>query len=185
MTIQPHELHERSPHLFRLMALATGLATSILGILSAYWLGSNLLSLFGRLLTNAPIVVTPYLVFMLIAMCTVTPIIVVTSLHACWRAKKFDPPPHSRMFRFQHNSYKLTLWSMIYIAPALALLVTFGLWSKGYTPCQKLLISGSAWKVYWVNDVRYCFKPDFYNSDEQPCKRVGNRAICTQADGQQ
>lgn len=180
MTTEPAEFHERSPHLFRLMAFATGLATLILGILSAYWLARDILPLFGRLLRDAPIVVTPYLAFMLIAMCTVTPIVVVTSLHACWRAQKFDPSPQSRMFRFQRNSYKLTVWSMIFISPALAVLVTLALCAKGYTPCQKLLISGSAWRVYWVNDARYCFKPDFYNSDEQPCKHVGNRTLCTE-----
>ncbi|WDY60284.1 hypothetical protein [Pseudomonas sp. PSKL.D1] len=185
MTTRPHQLHERSALLFRLVAFTTGLATLALGLLSAYWLVSDVLPLFGNLLNNAPIVVTPYLGFMLIAMCTVTPIIVITSAHACWHAQKFDPPPRSRLFRFQHTSYKLTLWSMICIAPALAVLVTLGLWAKGYTPCQKLLISGSAWKVYWVNNPQYCFKPDLYNDHDQPCKRVGDRILCMQADGRQ
>lgn len=72
---------------------------------------------------------------------------------------------------------------MIYIAPALALLVTLALWAKGYTPCQKLLISGSAWKVYWVNDAQYCFKPDFYTVDDQPCKRIGDQNMCIKVDG--
>ncbi|WP_236692887.1 hypothetical protein [Pseudomonas sp. 10-1B] len=184
MTSQPpFEFHERSPLLFRLVTFVTCLCSAVLGLLSAYWLGSDVFPLLGRMLKNAPIVLTPYLGFTLIAMCTVSPILIVSLAYACWRGHKFDPPRDSRLFRFQYHSYKLTLWSIIYLAPALAILVTLGLWAKGYTPCQKLLISGSAWKVYWVNDVRYCFKPDLYTSDGQPCKRIGNRILCMQADG--
>ncbi|MBA6116800.1 MULTISPECIES: hypothetical protein [Pseudomonas] len=183
-THQPYEFHERSPHLFRLVAFITCLFTIAMGLLSGYWLINDVLPLFGKLLSNAPLVITPYLGFMLIGMCTVSPILVITTAYACWRAKKFDPPTHSLLFKFQYYSYKLTLWSMIGMAPAIAILVTLGLWGKGYTPCQKLLISGSAWKVYWVNDAQYCFKPDSYTSDNQPCKRVGDKNICLQADGQ-
>ena len=182
---QPHAFHERSPQLFRLVTLSTGLFTGILGLLSAYWLAHDVFPLLGRMYRNAPIVVTPYLGFMLIAMCMATPILVITSVYACWHAKKFDPPPNTHLFRFQHNSYKLTLWSIIYIAPALALLATLGLWAKGYTPCPKLLISGSAWQVYWVNDERYCFKPDSYTRDGWPCKRMGDKNACLQVDGRQ
>lgn len=182
-THKPYEFHERSPCLFRLVAFITCLLTAALGFLSARWLASDILPLFGSLFTDTPIVVTPYLGFMLIAMCTVSPILIITSAYACWRAKKFDPPINSRLYRFQYQSYKLTLWSMICIAPALAILVTLGLWAKGYTPCQKLLISGSAWKVYWVNDARYCFKPDSYTDDNQPCKRIGDKNVCVQFEG--
>lgn len=184
-THKPYEFHERSPLLFRLTAFFTCLFTTTLGLLSAYWLKSDVLPLFGNLFINVPIVITPYLGFLLIAMCTVSPILVITSAYACWHAKKFDPPVNTCLYRFQYNSYKLTLWSMICIAPVLATLVTLALWSKGYTPCQKLLISGSAWKVYWVNDVRYCFKPDAYTNDNQPCKRIGDENACIHFDGRQ
>lgn len=182
-TTPPYEFHERSPRLFRLVTLLFGLSVVTLGFLSVYWLGNDVFPLFGRIFRNAPIVETPYLGFMLIAMCTVTPILVITSAYACWHAKKFDPPSNTRLFRFQHNSYKLTLWSMVYLAPALAILVTLTLWMRGYIPCQKLLISGSAWQVYWVNDNRYCFKPDSYSNEKWPCKHVGNKNICIQVDG--
>ncbi|TDF86151.1 hypothetical protein E1573_00850 [Pseudomonas sp. H9] len=182
-TQQPYEFHERSPLLFRLAALFTCLFTATLGLLSAYWLKNDVLPLFSSLFRNVPIVITPYLGFMLIAMCTVSPILVITSAYACWHAKKFDPPSNTRLYRFQYNSYKLTLWSMICIAPVLAILVTLALWAKGYTPCQKLLISGSAWKVYWVNDERVCFKPDHYINDNWPCKVIDGKDVCVQVDG--
>jgi len=184
-TQHSYEFHERSPYLFRLVAFFTCLLTATLGLLSAHWLGNDVLPLFGSIYMNLPIVITPYLGFMLIAMCTVSPILTITSAYACWRAKKFDPPINSRLYRFQYHSYKWTLWSMICIAPALAIMVTLGLWAKGYTPCQQLLISGSAWKVYWVNDARYCFKPDSYTRDGWPCKRMGDKLSCFQIDGRQ
>ncbi|AMM02908.1 Uncharacterised protein [Pseudomonas putida] len=74
---------------------------------------------------------------------------------------------------------------MFYIAPTLGILVTLGLWAKGYTPCQKLLTSGSAWQVCWINDERYCFKSDSYTRDGWPCKHMSDKNACIQVDGRQ
>lgn len=179
------ELHKRSPYLFRLLTFTLGACMLTLGLLSAYWLWSDVLPLFGRIYRNAPVVETPYLGFMLIAMCAVTPIIVLACTCATWQGRKFDPPPHSKLFKFQCASTKATVWSMLYIAPALAISVTLVLWWRDYSPCPELLISGSAWQLFWVNDERYCFKPDFYINENWPCKRIENKDICVQVDGRQ
>ncbi|MGE8046494.1 hypothetical protein ACQKO6_20200 [Pseudomonas monteilii] len=172
-----------SPLGLRLIAGALGLGMLAVGAASAYWLVVDVLPLFGRIYRHAPIVETPYLGFFLLAPLAITPLIVVACASALWRGEKFDPPRGSRLFRFQVQSLQATLRSMLYVSPALAVLTTAILLARDYSPCSKLLISGSAWQLFWVNDDRLCFKPDFYIEDHWPCKRVDGKDVCIQVDG--
>ncbi len=74
-------------------------------------------------------------------------------------------------------------FSFIYIVPAIMILTTVTLLNRGYTPCPKLLISGSAWQLFWVNDKNACFKPTRYINDHWPCKMIGEQEVCIQVDG--
>ncbi|EJM72177.1 hypothetical protein PMI31_03772 [Pseudomonas sp. GM55] len=77
----------------------------------------------------------------------------------------------------------LSVKTIIYIVPAIMILTTLTLLNRGYTPCPKLLISGSAWQLFWVNDKNACFKPTRYINDHWPCKMIGNQEVCIQVDG--
>ncbi len=76
-----------------------------------------------------------------------------------------------------------SLKMLLYVAPAGAILTTLALLGKGYSPCPRLLISGSAWQLFWVSDERVCFKPDHYINDNWPCKVINGKDVCVQVDG--
>ncbi len=71
----------------------------------------------------------------------------------------------------------------LFLAPALIVLTTLILVARNYSPCPKLLISGSAWQLSWVNDEQVCFKPDHYINDNWPCKVIDGKDACIQVDG--
>lgn len=179
----PSPYSQPSPLKLRLIALVLGLSMLAVGTASVYGLATDVLPLFGRLYRSAPVVETSYLGLFLLAPVAVTPLIVVACVSAIWHGEKFDPPRESRLFRFQVQSLQATLRSMLYVSPALAVLITAVLLARDYSPCSKLLISGSAWQLFWVNDDRLCFKPDFYIEDHWPCKRVDGKDVCIQVDG--
>jgi len=77
----------------------------------------------------------------------------------------------------------LSLKTLLYVVPAVMILTTVALLARGYSPCPKLLISGSAWQLFWVNDDRVCFKPDHYINDNWPCKVIDGKDVCVQVDG--
>jgi hypothetical protein len=73
---------------------------------------------------------------------------------------------------------------IVYVVPTLIIATTLTLLARNYSPCPKLLISGSAWQLFWVNDELACFKPTRYINGNWPCKIVGDREICIQVDQQ-
>jgi hypothetical protein len=73
--------------------------------------------------------------------------------------------------------------TIIYIVPAIMILTTITLLCRDYTPCPKLLTSGSAGQLFWVNQDNACFKPTRYINDNWPYKTIGNQEICIRADG--
>ncbi|RMT48423.1 hypothetical protein ALP14_200137 [Pseudomonas amygdali pv. myricae] len=113
----------------------------------------------GRIYRNAPVVETPYLAFCLLMVPPAVLLIIIGGSIAVWTGKKFDPPNNSFLGAFQSLMLKISIKTIIYVAPSIAVLTTIVLLARDYTPCPKLLISGSAWQLFWVNDERVCFKP--------------------------
>ncbi|EJN39916.1 hypothetical protein PMI38_00567 [Pseudomonas sp. GM84] len=179
----PSELHVRSPFLFRSMAIGFALCMLAAGALGVYVLWTEIVPLYGRLYRNAPVVETPLKSFFVLAGIALTPLMIVACAIAAWTGQKFDPPKTSWLYGFQLRSLQLTLVMMACLAPAMIALTTATLSAKGYWSCPKLRISGSGWQMFWVNDERVCFTPDFYINDHWPCKRVGKKDICIQVDG--
>ncbi|QGT84312.1 hypothetical protein GMO17_25770 [Pseudomonas coronafaciens pv. coronafaciens] len=54
-------------------------------------------------------------------------------------------------------------------------LATIMLLAKDYTYYSELLISGSAWQLFLVNDERVCFKSTRYLNDHWLCKTLGDQ----------
>jgi hypothetical protein len=102
---------------------------------------------------------------------------------AAWTGKKFDPPHNSFLHRFQTLMIYLSVKTLVYVVPTIMILTTATLLYRNYTPCAKLLISGSAWQLFWVNQENACFKPTRYINDHWPCKMIGNQEVCIQVDG--
>lgn len=100
-----------------------------------------------------------------------------------WTGRKFDPPKGSWLYRLQVLAFWLTVKIAVYVMPATAILTTLTLLATGYTTCSQLRKSSSNWQVFWVNDSRFCFKPDFFNDDKWPCKKVNGKDICLPLDG--
>jgi hypothetical protein len=168
---------------FRLIALVVILSAIALGIFTAYSIWEYILPLYGRIYRNAPIVETPYLAFCLLMAPPITVLTFIAACAAAWSGKKFDPPPKTFLNRFQELMIRLSIKILIYVVPAVAILTTLILLYRDYTPCPKLLISGSAWQLFWVNDKNACFKPTRYINDNWPCKMIGNQEVCIQVDG--
>jgi len=172
-----------SPLAFRLGALAFVVIMMLMGAFSLYWLWERVLPLYGRLYRNALVVETPYLAFtLLMAPPGLLGAIIGVSI-AAWTGKKFDPPNNSFVHRFISLMIFLSIKTIMYIVPAIMILTTLTLLNRGYSPCPKLLISGSAWQLFWVNDQNACFKPTHYINDHWPCKMIGNQEVCIQVDG--
>lgn len=142
----------------------------------------HVLPLYGRIYRNAPVVETPYLAFCLLMVPPASLLIIIGGSIALWTGKKFDPPNNS-FGGFQSLMLKISVKTIIYVVPSTAVLTTIVLLARDYTPCPKLLISGSAWQLFWVNDERVCFKPTRYINDGWPCKTVGDQEYCIQVDG--
>jgi hypothetical protein len=168
---------------FRLIALVVILSAIALGAFTAYSTWEYILPIYGRIYRNAPIVETPYLAFCLLMAPPITAITFIAACIAAWTGKKFDPPRKSFLYRFQELMIYLSIKTLIYIVPTVAILTTAALLYRDYTPCPKLLISGSAWQLFWVNDENACFKPTRYINDNWPCKMIGNQEVCIQVDG--
>ncbi|BBH46033.1 hypothetical protein KU43P_25100 [Pseudomonas sp. KU43P] len=172
-----------SPLKVRLLALTMIVAFLLVGAMSLYAYIYYLFPLYDRLLRSAPVVETPYLAFGLLMAPPALAILLLGSAFCAWTGKKFDPPPASRLHRFQTLMFGLSLKTLLYVIPAVMILTTVALLARGYSPCSKLLISGSAWQLFWVKDERVCFKPDHYINDNWPCKVIDGKDICVQVDG--
>jgi hypothetical protein len=168
----------------RLLAAAFIPGMLLIGAFSLYWLWTNALPIYGRIYRNAPVIEVPYLAFGLLMAPPAVTIAVLGASIAAWNGKKFDPPRSSKLYRFQNLMFSSSLKIMIYVVPTLIILTTLALLGRGYSPCPKLLISGSAWQLFWVNDELACFKPTRYINGNWPCKIVGDREICIQVDQQ-
>ncbi len=167
----------------RLLALLFMPGMILIGGFSLYWLWSDILPLYGRIYRNAPIVETPYLGFCLLMVPPAALLGVLVAGIVAWKGVKLDPSPESKLYRFQNLMLTLSVRTMTYIVPALMILTTLTLLARGYSPCSKLLISGSAWQVFWVNNENFCFKPSRYINDHWPCKVIGDEEVCIQVDG--
>nr|WP_237142298.1 hypothetical protein [Pseudomonas gregormendelii] len=176
-------LHSTSPLFFRLGALAFVLFAIMIGTFSMYWLWAHVVPIYGRIYRNAPVVETPYLAFCLLMAPPAILVAVIGASVAAWTGKKFDPSNNSFLHRFQTLMLYLSVKTLIYIVPATMILTTIILLYRDYTPCPKLLISGSAWQLFWVNHENACFKPTRYINDNWPCKMIGDQEVCIQVDG--
>ena len=172
-----------SPLKMRLLAVGMFIVLLLVGAVSLYAYTNYLFPLYGRLLRGAPVVETPYLAFGLLMAPPALAILLIGSAICAWTGKKFDPPPASRLHRFQALMFGISIKTLIHVVPAVMILTTGALLARGYTPCSKLLISGSAWQLFWVNDDRVCFKPDHYINDNWPCKVIDGKDVCVQVDG--
>ncbi|MNJ30343.1 hypothetical protein D3C77_249410 [compost metagenome] len=166
----------------RLLSVAFIPSMLLVGAFSLYWLWTNVLPIYGRIYRNAPVIEVPYLAFGLLMAPPGVLILVIGASIAAWNGKKFDPPRSSKLYRFQNLMFSSSIKIMIYVVPALMILTTAALLARNYSPCPKLLISGSAWQLFWVNDELACFKPTRYINGNWPCKIVGDREICIQVD---
>ncbi len=174
---------ELSPLKIRLLAVGMIIAMLLVAGYSIYAYINYLLPLYDRLLRGAPVVETPYLAFGLLMAPPAVAILLVGCVICAWTGKKFDPPAGSSLHRFQTLMFGLALKTLLYVVPAVMILTTLALLGRGYSPCSKLLISGSAWQLFWVNDERVCFKPDHYINDNWPCKVIDGKDVCIQVDG--
>ncbi|PBQ06396.1 hypothetical protein CCL17_01925 [Pseudomonas congelans] len=172
-----------SPALFRFGAAVFVFFMTLVGVFSVYWTWEHVLPLYGRIYRNAPVVETPYLAFCLLMVPPAVLLIIIGGSIAVWTGKKFDPPNNSFLDAFQSLMLKISVKTIIYGVPSIAVLTTIVLLARDYTPCPKLLVSGSAWQLFWVNDERVCFKPTRYINDGWPCKMVGDQEYCMQVDG--
>lgn len=176
-------LNAPSPLVFRLGALVFIMFVMLIATFSLYWLWTEVLPIYGRIYRNAPVVETPYLAFCLLMAPPALLLAIVGASIAAWTGKKFDPPNHSFLHRFQMLMMNFSVKTVIYIVPAVMILTTATLLYRNYTPCPKLLISGSAWQLFWVNQENACFKPTRYINDNWPCKMIGAQEVCIQVDG--
>jgi hypothetical protein len=175
--------HNMSPLAFRALSVALVICMILTGAFSLYWLWAHVLPIYGRIYRNAPVVETPYLAFCLLMAPPALLIATIGCSIAAWTGKKFDPPSNSFLHRFQTRMIYLSVKTLFYVVPAIMILTTALLLYRNYTPCPKLLISGSAWQLFWVNDQNACFKPTRYINDNWPCKIIGNQEVCIQVDG--
>ncbi|WP_157213288.1 hypothetical protein [Pseudomonas sp. GM55] len=172
-----------SPLSFRLLAVTFVFCMILTGAFSMYWLWDDVLPIYGRIYRNAPVVETPYLAFCLLMAPPAVLLTIVGASFSAWTGKKFDPHSNSFLHRFSTLMMYISVKTIIYIVPAIMILTTLTLLYKDYTPCPKLLRSGSAWHLFWVNDERACFKPTRYINDNWPCKMIGKQEVCIQVDG--
>ncbi|WP_258195135.1 hypothetical protein [Pseudomonas japonica] len=156
---------------------------SAVGICSIYWLWTHIIPIYGRIYRDALVVETPYLAYGLLMVPPVAVLGTVGILSCAFTGRQFNPPNKSFLFRFQTLMLKSSVYTLVYAVPAIAILTTLALLMRDYSPCPKLLISGSAWQLFWVNDDRVCFKPDHYINDNWPCKIVNGKDVCIQVDG--
>ncbi|MNJ43753.1 hypothetical protein D3C77_387760 [compost metagenome] len=184
MTIKNKPTTEISATKIRLIAAALVPTMLLTGVFSIYWLWTNVLPIYGRIYRNAPVIEVPYLAFGLLMAPPAVIIFVIGSAIAVWTGKKFDPARSSKLYRFQNLMFSASVKIITYVVPTLMILTTLTLLARDYSPCPKLLISGSAWQLFWVNDERACFKPSRYINGNWPCKVVGDREICIQVDEQ-
>lgn len=168
---------------FRIIAVALVCIMTVMGAFSLYWLWEHVIPIYGRIYRNAPVVETPYLAFCLLMAPPAVLLTIIGASIAAWTGKKFDPPNSSFLHSFSTLMIYLSVKTIIYIVPTIMILTTLALLYKDYTPCPKLLISGSAWQLFWVNQENACFKPTRYINDNWPCKLIGNQEVCIQVDG--
>lgn len=183
MKKKPSRPNDLTPTQLRILALGFAIALIMVGALTLYSFWNLLLPIYGRLYRNAPVVETPFLAFGLL-MAPPTILIGLVAMAACIRnGTKFDPSPGSKLYDFQNAMLSASFKTLVYVVPMAITLTTLALFMRGYSPCPKLLISGSAWQLFWVNDEQVCFKPDHYINDNWPCKVIDGKEACIQVDG--
>jgi len=101
----------------RLLAVAMFIALLLVGAVSLYAYTNYLFPLYGRLLRGAPVVETPYLAFGLLMAPPALAILLVGSAICAWTGKKFDPPPASRLHRFQALMFGISIKTLIHVVP--------------------------------------------------------------------
>ncbi|MBI6727389.1 hypothetical protein [Pseudomonas viridiflava] len=168
---------------FRLLAVVMVLSAALAGAFSIYWIWEHVLPLYGRIYRNAPVVETPYLAFGLFIAPPTMLLGIVACTIAMWTGEKFDPQRNSFLDRFQTLMLYISVKTISYAVPLMIVTTKILLLYRGYSPCPKLLISGSAWQLFWVNDERACFKPTRYINDHWPCTMIGKQEVCIQVDG--
>jgi len=94
-----------------------------------------------------PVVETPYLAFGLLMAPPALAILLLGSAICAWAGKKFDPPPASRLHRFQTLMFGLSLKTLLYVVPALMILTTVALLARGYSPCSNRAALNEAWQL--------------------------------------
>ena len=171
-----------SPLKIRVTALVFIPMSAITCCLILYWLSHDILPLYGRIYRDAPIVETPYLGFFLLMGPPGLLYLMIATAIAAWHGKKFDPPRNSKLYRLQSFMLGASVKAALFVAPTLIVITTLILMGRDYSPCPKLLISGSAWQLFWVNDEKVCFKPEYYINDHWPCKTENGKEVCIQAD---
>ncbi|WP_225775433.1 hypothetical protein [Pseudomonas sp. Marseille-Q5115] len=174
---------EPSPNKIRLFAAILIPILLPAGVLACYWTWHGVLPIYGRLYRNAPVVETPYLLFWLLMAPPGLLALIIGLVISAVTGKSFDPPKSSRLFKFQSLMFAASFKILVYTIPFAIVVTTALLIAKGYSPCSKLLVSGSAWQVFWVNDERACFKPDHYINDNWSCKKINGEEVCIEIQG--
>jgi len=177
----PH--HGLPPAQLRLLALGFAVALLLAAALTLYSFWNHLLPIYGRLYRDAPIVETPFLAFGLLMAPPAIIIGLVAMVFCIWKGTKFDPTPGTKLHAFQGIMFSISIKTLIYVVPTTIILTALVLLMRGYSPCPKLLISGSSWQLFWVNSDAFCFTPDHYINDNWPCKIVDGKDVCIHADG--
>lgn len=174
---------EPSPNKIRLFAAILIPILLTAGVLACYWTWHGVLPIYGRLYRNALVIETPYLFFWLLMAPPGLLALIIGLVISAVTGKSFDPPKSSGLFKFQSFMFAASFKILVYIIPFAIVVTTALLIAKGYSPCSKLLVSGSAWQVVWVNNDRVCFKPDHYINDNWPCKIMDKKDVCIRVEG--
>jgi len=167
---------------FRLLAALTLLICTGAGLFSIYWLIAHVLPIYGKLWRQASAIEVPYMAFGLLMAPPVMLACTVASAFAICTGKRFAPTSKSGLAQFQTCMLKISVYSLIVVAPLVAIITTVALNTLDYTICPQLRKSGSAWQTYWVSHPGFCFIPDSYTENKWPCKNADGKKLCINMD---
>lgn len=163
---------------FRLLAALTLAICASIGVFSVYWLIAHVLPVYGQLWRRASAIEVSYMAFGLVMAPPVMLACTVASAFAICTGKKFAPASKSALEKFQTGMLKASVYSLIVVAPLVAILTTVALNKLDYTSCPQLRKSGSTWQTYWVRHPGFCFVPDSYTENGWPCKNAEGKKLC-------